>query len=144
MKKLSLTTILIILFVTGCGGKETLTCEKTETNDNGIVLSQNVKIDFKKDVVTEVMLESTIKVTEEQATYLEEASTSLETAMEKYKNRTGITYKSEKATDSIKITLKEKMSSISEADKEELGINYGKQSISAVRQGFEEQGFGCK
>ncbi len=144
MKKVSLTAFLLILFVTGCGKKQPLTCQKTETNDNGIVLSQDVKINFKEDIVTEVSLESTVKVTEEQKAYLEEAASSLETAMEKYKDRNGITYKSEKSSDSIKIVLKEKMASISESDKEELGINYGKQSISAVKQGFEEQGFNCK
>lgn len=143
MKKLSFIAVLILI-VTGCTKKQVLTCDKTEINDNKLNLSQSVKITFQEDIVTDVLLESTIKVPEAETVYLEEASNSLEAAMEKYKNRTGITYKNEKTADSIKISLKEKMADISDSDKQELGINYGKQSMSAVKQGFEEQGFVCK
>jgi len=137
MKKLLAIVICLVMIigVTACGnennnssksnkksaGSETLTCVKTEVDEDGNKTEEKVVVKTKKGIVQKVN-QTTIMETESE--YIEMSLTMFEGFVAKFNEVKGITMKAEKQGENV--------------IKQEIEIDYNKLDIAAIKKVVEE------
>lgn len=125
MKKyLSLIAVLSVLFITGCGNKDKLTCSKVK-DVSGSVLNTEVVTTFKNNYATK----SEVKIVAECET--EDIAKGF---AKQYESKEGHTVK----VDKTKVTVKYKTTVAEENKKDD------ENKDSQVKANYESQGYTCK
>lgn len=126
MKKyLSLIAVLSVLFITGCGNEDKLSCSKEKVYDDGSTLNNEYVTTFKDDYATKT--ETTIV-----AEYKEEDRA--KGFAKQYEGKEGYSIK----VDKNKVTVKYKTTVDEESKKSD------ENKKSQVRTYYENQGYTCK
>lgn len=145
MKKIIIGIAGLLLFAsTGCTKTEKISCTKDTAVQDGMKMTQTMKATFKDNIVTYLEIGTTLEVEEQLQEYFDAANTSLVEEYAIYQDKTGIEVVNDKKELKSYVGVKINLNKVSEEDKKELNLNYGKQSKESTKAEFEAEGYTCK
>lgn len=135
--------VVMIGLLTGCGKEKVLECDLKETQ-NGMQMSQNLKATFKGNEVKDITMKMDVVLEEKYKSYSDMFVSSIDSQFTKYKNKKGLTYKTEKSDDGVVVNIYADLDKMSKEDKEELDLVDTTGSYDKTKEELEKEGYTCK
>lgn len=136
--------VITIGFLTGCGSKtKTLTCTKEEPA-TGMSINHTIKVDFKKNDVTQFKILETITVEDAYVTYIEQLKEAFESQFVGYQEKKGITMNTELKDHNIEISIIANLKEMDDDAKASLDIVDTKANYDDMKKTLENQSYNCK
>ncbi len=136
-------SVVMIGLLTGCGKEKVLECDLKETQ-NGMQMSQNLKATFKGNEVKDITMKMDVVLEEKYKSYSDMFVSSIDSQFTKYKNKKGLTYKTEKSDDGVVVNIYADLDKMSKEDKEELDLVDTTGSYDKTKEELEKEGYTCK
>ena len=135
-------SVVMIGLLTGCGKEKVLECDLKETQ-NGMQMSQNLKATFKGNEVKDITMKMDVVLEEKYKSYSDMFVSSIDSQFTKYKNKKGLTYKTEKSDDGVVVNIYADLDKMSKEDKEELDLVDTTGSYDKTKEELEKEGYTC-
>ena len=135
--------VVMIGLLTGCGKEKVLECDLKETQ-NGMQMSRNLKATFKGNEVKDITMKMDVVLEEKYKSYSDMFVSSIDSQFTKYKNKKGLTYKTEKSDDGVVVNIYADLDKMSKEDKEELDLVDTTGSYDKTKEELEKEGYTCK
>lgn len=137
--------VVVAGFLTGCGqSTKTLSCSMEDSSSEDMKMTQTVEAKFNGDEVENIEMVSTIEVSGIYVDYVDTLQESLEEEFEIFKNKDGVTFKTENKDNVVKAIIKADLTKMDEDTKEELNMVDTSGSYEETKKQMEEEGYTCK
>lgn len=139
MKKYLLVLVVMLLVVTGCGGKK-LTCTMEEDGQTAKIVAEFDKNDKAKNVKMNMTMQSEEEMTDEEQEYMK---TYMELMCSAF-DYEGVTCEVKTDKKAVDLVIEMNFAKMSAETKEELDFSEEESTYDAMKKNFEESGYTCK
>lgn len=135
---------LALIFTTACGSsKKVLDCSMSQ-DSTGMKMTQNIKATFKKNDVKTINMTINVELEDAYLDYTDTIISSVESGLENYKDKNGITIKSEKNDNGFVVKFDADLSKMDSDTKKDLDMVDTSADYDASKKELEDEGYTCK
>lgn len=138
-----IVSVVMIGLLTGCQKEKVLDCDMKQ-EQNGMEMKQNLKATFKGNEVKDITVKMDVILEEKYKSYADMFVSSIDSQFDKYKDKKGITYKTEKNDDGVVVTFYADLDKMDKDTKEELDMVDTTGSYEKTKEDLEKDGYTCK
>ena len=145
MKKILMVgvPILALLFTSGCGNTKELSCTMSD-NANGMEMSQDVKVTFKKDTAKKLDMSMKITLDDELKDYASEMEKEMKSEYASMEDAKGVTIKTSTKDNVVSLNVVADLDKMDDEAKEELDLAGKTETYDELKKSLEDQGYTCK